>query len=168
MTATYPNWTEREDDIVRALYPDLGARGTMAAMRSEHFIRTEGAIKERAKHLGVKRDRSKIRRRVETAWTEEELDVIKSSFPLGGASMVKAQLDALGYSRTVGAINTRAAILGLRMKNTKRRMTKGGKKVIVNLCMDEVLDSDIIEVLNGQRNRSQYVRELVKRDMAGK
>lgn len=163
---SYPGWSEQEDEMVKALYPDLGARGTTAALRAEHFIRTEGAVKVRAKHLNVKRDRSKIHRVQDDMWTPEELDVIRASYPTGGAEVTKRYLDAMGHNRTIGAINTRAAMMGVKLLNTKRRMTKGGEKVIRNICLDTQLDSDVIEKLDSVRNRSQYVRDLVKADIS--
>ena len=163
---SYPEWSEQEDNMVRTLYPDLGARGTTAALRAEHFIRTEGAVKVRAKYLNVKRDRSKIHRVQDDMWTPQELDVIRASYPTGGAEMVKKYLDALGYTRTIGAINTRANMMGVKLLKTKRRMTKGGDKVVRNICLDTELDVDVIRKLDSVSNRSQYVRDLVKADIS--
>lgn len=156
-----PNWSEREDEIVRTLYPSVGARGCVEAMRSEHFARTEGATKERAKKLKVKRDMGKMTRRSENAWSEEEVEVIKAVFPKGGATAVKSMLDQLGYSRTAGAIATRANILGI--KSERRR--DGGEKKVCNFVVDKELDREIIDKLASQRNRSDYIRRLITDDI---
>jgi len=160
---TYPTWTKEEDAVIRQFYPSNGADGTSKELRSRNYVRTAGAVKERAKHLKVKRDRSLMR--PENAWSEEELAVLRETFPHGGPQAVMETLRELGYSRTSGAISTRAAMLGLRMRNTKRRMTKGGDKVIRNICLDTTLDSEVIAKLDSVRNRSQYVRQLVARDI---
>lgn len=158
-------WSEKENQIIRENYPDLGTKVCAALLRQNGYNRTDAAIKEHAKNIGVRRNMKKITRTVDSAWTEEEIDVLKKEFPKGGAIRVSEVLDALGYTRTVGAINTRAAMLGIRMKNTKRRMTKGGDKRIVNICLDTQLDRDVISRIEEQRNRSAYIRKLVKNDI---
>jgi hypothetical protein len=157
------NWGEREDQIIRETYPSHGVKGCDSALRAESFARTPGAIKERAKNLGVRRDRSKIPH--ENAWSDAELAVLRSVFPEEGAEGTQVALASIGCSRTTGAINTRATMLGLKMRNTKRRMAKGGRKRLVNFVLDEVLDAELITHLDSKRNRSQYIRELVEKDM---
>lgn len=158
-------WTEREDQIIRDNYPDLGTKVCAALLRSEGYSRTDGAVKERAKNIGVKRDMTKITRTVENAWTKEELSVLKSAYPRGGAELVAKTLADMGYHRTVGAVNTRAAIVGVRRADTVRRMERKGKTRLVNICLDTELDADIIAKIDGQRNRSAYIRELVRGDI---
>ncbi len=161
----YPKWSEEEDAMVAALYPDLGAKGTATELKKSHFLRTAAAVKERAKTIGVKRDTKRTPRVMDGAWTDEELAIIADEYPVGGSEHVKKVLGKKGYDRTLGAITTRASMLGLRTKNTKRRMVKGGDKVQINLCMDTVLDREVIDKLNSQRNRSEYVRNLIRKDM---
>lgn len=161
----YPKWSKEEDAMVAALYPDLGAKGTTEELRKSHFLRTAAAVKERAKTLGVKRDTKSTPRIMDGAWSDEELAIITDEYPTGGSERVKKVLSRKGYDRTLGAITTRASMLGLKTKNTKRRMTKGGDKVQINLCMDTVLDKEVIDKLDSQRNRSEYVRSLIRKDM---
>lgn len=158
-------WSETEDAAVREYYPTKGPRGCRAVLRDLGYDRTEGAIKERAKHLKVKRDMSLVRRDVDGAWTDEEISVLRSEFPKGGAERVRTALEGMGYERTAGAISTRAAMLGVKMSNTKRRMERSGDTKLVNICLDTELDSDVIDKLNSQRNRSEYLRNLVRRDI---
>ena len=161
----YPKWTEEEDDAIRLFYPSRGAEGTVKELKSMNYNRTAGAVKEHAKHLGVRRDRRLMEH--DNAWSDEELSVMRREFPLGGAARVKDMLTGMGYDRTIGAINTRASMLGLKKRNKVRRMERGGTKVQINLCMDSVLDNDVIEHLKTKRNRSMYVRDLIARDMIG-
>lgn len=161
---TYPTWTKEEDAIIRQHYPSNGAEETTKELMRMGYVRTYGAVKERAKHLKVRRDRSTMRQ--DNAWSDEELAVMREVFPHGGPNAVMKALLELGYSRTPGAISTRATMLGLKMRNTKRRMTKGGDKVIRNICLDTELDSDVIDKLDSVRNRSDYVRRLVKKDIS--
>lgn len=158
-------WSERENDIIRENYPNFGTRVCCALLRQNGYERTEAAIKEHAKNMGVRRDMTKITRVVESAWTKQELDVLRQEFPNGGGARVAEVLGALGYERTVGAINTRAAMLGIRMKNTKRRMERGGDKMLVHICLDTQLDSRIIDKIKRERNRSAYIRRLIARDI---
>lgn len=159
-------WSEKEDGIIRENYPNLGTRVCAALLEQNGYHRTHAAIKEHAKNLGVRRNMKSITRVSDAAWTQEEIDVLERVFPLGGAVRVQEELARLGRKRTVGAITTRAAMLGVKMRNTKRRMTKGGDKRIINLCFDTTLDKELIAHLDGKRNRSAYVRELVANDMA--
>lgn len=159
----YTKWTEEEDGAIRTFYPSRGAEGTASELASMNYARTANAVKERAKNLGVKRDRSLME--YDNAWTDEELAIISREFPLGGAKRAKAVLAQRGYDRTIGAVITRASMLGVKKRNTVRRMTKGGTKVQINLCMDSVLDEEVIAYLKGKRNRSMYVRDLIEADM---
>lgn len=160
---TYQKWTEEENEAIRLFYPSRGAEGTVKELKSMNYNRTAGAVKERAKHLGVRRDRALMD--YDNAWSDEELSVMRREFPLGGAARVKAMLSGMGYDRTIGAINTRASMLGLKKRNKVRRMERGGRRVQINLCMDSVLDGEVIEHLRTKKNRSMYVRDLIARDM---
>ena len=159
-------WSREEDEIVRELYPTMGARRTAQALASQHYMRTEGATKERAKNLGIKRDMSTMSRMTENAWTDREIEVLRRGYEQGGASGARAALLEMGSDRTIGAINTRAHMLGILTPKGKRRADKGGgEKVIRNICLDKELDGDVIRKLDSVHNRSHYVRELVKRDL---
>lgn len=160
---TYPTWSKEEDEVIRQFYPSRGAKGTSNELRSRNYVRTDGAVKERAKNLGVRRNRKLMR--PDGTWSDEEIAIVMEMFPKGGPQAVLETLRELGYSRTTGAIATRASMLGLRMRNTKRRMTKGGDKVIRNICLDTTLDRDVIERLDSVRNRSDYIRGLVEKDI---
>lgn len=166
--ARYPAWSEKEDTMIRQLYPSCGARLTTQALRAEHLIRTEGAVKERAKTLGVRRDRSTIKYTTEgNWWSDTELDVLRSVFPTEGAEGVRRRLAALGHERTEGAITVRASMMGLKRTETKRRKETVGKTKIVNICLDSELDRGIIEHLGTKDNRSRYIRSLIEADMQG-
>lgn len=154
-------WSEREDQIVREHYPTEGPDGCKTTLLSNGYDRTAGAIKERAKYLKVR----KLRKSVENSWSDDEIDVLRATFPMGGAEGASKALSEIGCTRTIGAITTRAAMLGVRMTNTKRRMDKGGDKKLLNICLDTKLDHDVIDKLQSQRNRSEYVRNLVRKDI---
>lgn len=159
-------WTEEEDNIIRETYPDNGARATKLKLASKHYMRTEGAVKERAKNLKVRRDMSTMRRQAENKWTDEQLRVLKDAYREGGARLAKTELEKIGCVRTIGAINTRAHMLGIVTPKGERRVDRGGgKKLIRNICLDVNLDKDVIKKLDSVRNRSHYVRELVRRDI---
>ena len=158
-------WTEIEDAVIREYYPTKGSKGCEEILRGIGCVRTLGAIKEHAKLLKVKRDKATITRNVEDAWTEPELAILKTYFPKGGTQLVMGELVKNGYHRTSGAIATRAAILGVRVENTKRRMERSGETKLVNICLDTNIDSDVIDKLSRQRNRSEYIRELVRNDI---
>lgn len=160
---THPRWTREEDEAIRVFYPSRGAQGTVRELASMNYARTAGAVKERAKHLGVRRDRRTMKH--DNAWSAEELSVIRREFPLGGAVRVASVLREMGHDRTVGAINTRASMLGLKKEHKVRRMEREGSRVQINLCMDSVIDEEVIAFLKGKRNRSMYVRDLIEADM---
>lgn len=147
-------WTPEETEVVRSLYPEGGAEAVRARLAEMGRERTTAAISSRAHAMGV-------RHQVSGEWSGPELDVLRELYPTGGASAVRDELRRMGKDRTMGAINTRATMLGVKT----RRMERGGVKVIRNICLDTKLDGDVIERLDSVRNRSQYVRDLVRRDM---
>jgi len=157
------DYCEREMEIIRKVYPAYGPGAVADAMRAEGFIRTEESIKVKARSMGVRRDRTKMEH--DGAWNDEELKVIKQYFPLGGAELATEKLVELGYDRTIGAVTTRASMLGIRNRNTKRRMVKKGDRKIVNIILDTKLDKAIIHKLESQRNRSEYIRRLIMEDI---
>jgi len=158
-------WSETEDAAVREYYPTEGAKGCASTLRTLGYVRTDGAVKERAKNLGVRRDRSKMTRNQEGMWTDEEISILRRHFPKGGASEVVKRLAQDGYERTIGAVTTRANMLGLKVTNTKRRMETAGKAKLVNIVLDTKLDAELIRHLDMQRNRSAYIRGLVEKDI---
>lgn len=162
--AHYQSWTQEEDSLIRKYYPSKGAKGTTEELRSRLHVRTPDAVKTRANYLKVRRDRSKIEH--DNAWSEEEIAILRETFPKEGPEGTAKRLRAMGYERTVGSISSRASMLGVRFENTKRRMQKGGDKVIRNICLDVKLDGDVIKRLDSVRNRSEYVRGLVREDLA--
>ena len=160
----YRSWTQEEDSLIRKYYPSMGAKGTTEELRSRLYVRTQDAVKTRANYLKVRRDRSKIEH--DNAWSEMEIAILRETFPTEGAEGTAKRLSDMGYDRTVGSISSRASMLGVRFENTKRRMQKGGEKVVRNICLDMKLDSDVIKRLDSVRNRSEYVRNLVRKDLA--
>ena len=62
--ASPQRWTEREDAIIRAVYPTKGAKAC-----ADMLGRTESACAVRAKRIGVKCTRRRGRHHV---WTKEE------------------------------------------------------------------------------------------------
>lgn len=164
MGDTYPTWTDRESAIVMEHYRDEGVEGCVKALRKEGYRRTGSAVKVQARKLGVKRDRTKMNRRVpDNLWEPEETEILKESYPSGGASLTRRRLADAGYDRTIGAINVRASLMGIKSENPKRR-GRGDTK-LMNICLDTELDSDVISMLDGQRNRSEYLRNLVRKDI---
>jgi hypothetical protein len=158
------DYTDREVQIIKDNYPDYGAKATTEALKAEGYVRSLDSVRMKAKALGVKRDMSK-RHTGENVWSDEELSTLKEFYPIGGTPLVKEKLDSMGCERTEGAITTRAAMVGVKLVNTKRRMTRSGEKRIVNFVLDTTLDREIIERLDSQRNRSDYIRRLVKEDI---
>ena len=161
--ANWNHWTEPEDAIIRDVYPDRGAKATVKALREQHFIRTEGAVKERTRVLGVKRDMRKMTRNAKGKWTQAEIDILRKVYPIEGAKGVRKVLLSMGIDRTIASINVRASMCGV-----MRHRPNGGEKTIRNICLDTKLDVDIIDKLDSVRNRSQYVRELVSKDIGKK
>jgi hypothetical protein len=158
------DYTDREVQIIRATYPDYGAKATVDALKAEGYTRSLDSVRMKAKSLGVKRDMSK-RHTGENVWGDDEIAALEEFYPTGGAQLVKERLSDMGYDRTEGAISTRATMLGIKLVNTKRRMARSGDKRIVNFVLDTRLDAEIIERLDSQRNRSDYIRRLVKEDI---
>lgn len=154
-------WSETEDAAVREYYPTEGAKGCASTLRTLGYVRTDGAVKERAKNLGVRRDRSTMTRNQKGMWTDEEISILRRHFQKGGASGVVEKLAQDGYERTIGAVTTRANMLGL----TKRRMETAGNAKLVNIVLDTKLDAELIRHLDRQRNRSAYIRGLVEKDI---
>lgn len=166
MGGPWNHWSEIEDSAVREYYPTRGAKGCEKILRELGHVRTADAIKVRAMALGVRRDMSTVTRDVDGAWTEPELFILRSVFPTGGAQGVMEKLRESGYERTVGSISTRASILGVKTANSRRRAgLRSGKTKLINICLDTGLDGDVIGHLEKQRNRSEYIRELVRSDM---
>lgn len=160
MAGTPIGYTDREIEIIRDTYPDHGAKATKDALMAEGYDRTIDSVRMKAKDLGVKRDMSK--RHMENVWSDEEISVLRNLYPIGGVPMVEERLRELGYDRTSGAISTRAMMLGV--KSDKRRASSG-EKLIMNIVLNTELDREIIERLNAQRNRSDYIRRLVMADI---
>lgn len=154
-------WTEEEDEIILKHYPTRGAKNTVRILGGKGFQRTYGAVRMRAKFLGV---RAEHRSTCNNAWSKAELDVLREHFGSEGAKGVMLRLRKIGSVRSAGAIAMRASMLGLRRSNTKRRPAKGDT-VIRNFCLDTVLDADLIRRLDSVPNRSRYVRELIMRDI---
>ena len=159
-------WTKEEDAIIREHYPSVGAKGCVEVLGAIGNGRTAGAVKERAKTLRVKRDMSSVERSNDNVWTDDEIAILRDSYPSLGAQGTREALAEIGSDRTAGAITTRAAMLGIRQRNTKRRMERAGETKLVNFCLDTQLDAEIISHLGRQRNRSAYIRGLLERDIA--
>lgn len=157
------NWSKREDEIMREVYPARGAKECGVALMEEGYARTYGAIKERAKNLGIKRTKPRV---YDSSWTDDEIAIVCECYPSLGAVGVQKVLWKNGYERTVAAITTRANMLHLKTTNTRRRMQKAGDTRILNICLDTELDADVIGHLEGQSNRSRYIRDLIRENLA--
>ena len=158
------DYTDREVQIIKDNYPDYGAKATVDALKAEGYVRSLDSVRMKAKSLGVRRDMSKLVRGKDF-WNDEELGVLRELYPIGKAPLVRERLLEMGYDRTEGAISTRAAMVGVKYANTTRRMSRKGSRKIVNVVLDNTLDAEIIERLDSQRNRSDYIRRLVKEDI---
>lgn len=97
-------WTEEEDEIIKTHYPEIGAE--CAKMLSG---RTIGAIKARAKMLGVRLNRSaaNVRQDENKFWTDEEIEILKKNYSVLGAKGCKDLLP----NRSDASIRGKAKVL---------------------------------------------------------
>lgn len=153
-------WSDEENELLARYYPTEGPSGVIRRLAEVGSERTTSAVTSRAKILGVQR----IDRGVEGRWCDEEVEVVKTYYPLGGVAMTERELRRRGYERTRSAINARAQIVGAR-KEPVRRAEKAGDVKVMNFVLDTVLDREIIDKLGSQRNRSDYIRSLIRRDI---
>lgn len=153
-------WTDEESEILASVYPSEGPNGVADALAKAGRVRSISSITSKANIMGVRR----IDRGLEGRWTDEEVEIVKRVFPTSSTAKVREELLRHGYDRTREAINARAQILKIRRAPIKRK-ERVGKIKVVNVVLDTVLDKDVIEHLNGKRNRSEYVRNLVKADI---
>lgn len=154
-------WTDAEDAIVRASYPSLGTGGTLDALREAGYARTPWSVITRAQRLGVARDEALLTNR----WHQHEDDIIRELFPDHSTAEVQRALEDAGSRRTANAVNARAQNLGVR-RGPMRRKATSGKTAMVNFIIDLVYDKDVAEQLAAQRNRSEYLRNLVRADIS--
>ena len=153
-------WTDEESEILANVYPSEGPLGVADALAAIGRVRSISSITSKANVMGVRR----IDRGLEGRWTDEEVEIVKRTFPTSSTAKVREELLRHGYDRTREAINARAQILKIRREPIKRK-ERVGKIKVVNVVLDTVLDRDVIEHLSNKRNRSEYVRNLVKADI---
>lgn len=153
-------WTTKEDQIIREIYPTLGHDAVAKKLHELGYERTYGAIRMRASYLGVQRSERTPPR---DKWTAEEIETIRKYYPIEGATGTAARLRQMGYDRTEGSIRARAAKCEIRQK--RKRI---GKNKTINFCFDTVMDRELIAYLESKHNRSEYLRNLVRKDMMGR
>lgn len=149
-------WTEAEDRLIATYFPVLGREGTQRKLESEGFHRTVGAVKARASNLGVR----KLERKSHTdEWEPREIEILAEVYPTQGARKTSEVLTREGYARTTGSVRVKAFALGIR--NNRRN---GGESKQIGFCVDKELDVDVMERLEQVDNKSEYIRELIRRD----
>lgn len=153
-------WGRTEKAILTEYYPDGGPTEVKERLAELGYERTEAAITSRAKILGVRR----IDRGVEGKWTDAEVEIIRKAYQTCSISQIREELAKHGYDRSESAINARIHILGLKRKPVRRK-EKAGDSKIINFVLDTVLDGQIIDRLAATRNRSEYIRRLIKKDI---
>lgn len=92
-------WTKEEDELLIKLYPSMG----VAIVGKFHGMRSINAIKNRAQQLGI------IHRQVMQGWSEEELDILRSYYPIEGKKIVERL-----PGRTLKTIQVTACRLGIK------------------------------------------------------
>ena len=112
-------------------------------------------------------------------WSKEEDDILREVYPRSAVGGTIEALEKAGHARTVGAVKMRAKLLGVRVdpnrklkkqlkRKSDRRYGPGDRRTIINICLNDELDKDVIRALKSKGNRSQYIRDLVRRDMGRK
>lgn len=152
-------WTETEDKILMDNYSKVGAEAVVDMLADVGIERTQSAVLSRASALGVKRGGN-----VDGRWTDEEVEIVKEFYPIGGVAAVERELLSHGYERSRSAINSRVQIVGAR-KEPVRRTERAGDIKVINFVVDTIVDRDLIEHLGKFRNRSEYLRGLITADM---
>ena len=109
------------------------------------------------------------------AWTKDEDDILRNVYPNESVRGTIEALSKAGHTRTVGAVKMRANLLGVRVnphrklkkqiKRSDRRYGSSDKRTLINICLNDELDEDVIRALRSKPNRSQYIRDLVRRDI---
>lgn len=153
-------WTEAEDQIIRETYPFEGADGTSAALSVAGYDRKPASVKARASVLKVRKLMRKAR---DGQWSGEENEILKSVYPKGGAEMTRRALLSIGSDRSVSSIRVHATVMGISYKRRRE-----GETVVANFCLDSILDAEIIKALDGKKNRSAYIRNLILSDIGKK
>ena len=156
-------WSDEENEIMASTYPSKGLEATKAALAEAGYERTSSSITSHAKNANIRRDESKMDGR----WTNEEIAVVRKLYESCTATEVSERLAQLGYDRTPFAVAARARLLGMERKPIRRKERKGELKV-VNFVLDTELDRDVMDALSASRNRSDYIRRLVRQDIASR
>lgn len=111
-------WTSDEDSLLREHYPNEGVSDALRA----NLGRVNHAIECRVQRLGLHYIGPGRNKR----WTDEELDVLKTRYPLEGAS--KELCSSLGRPRN--SIVGKSRSLGLRVPHeVRRRIQRNGVKL---------------------------------------
>lgn len=106
-------WSKKEDSILFT-NRHLGTKAIMGILKTAGYNRTPQSIYERAKHLGLK-----IKAVRKDGWNAEEVSIIKTIYPIKGATGVKSALKAKGYNRTINSIHSKRTLLGLSVQPEK-------------------------------------------------
>lgn len=154
-------WSESEDAILRKVYPAYGPSAVVDALKEVGSKRTLSAVTSHANNMGVKRDEGSI----ESRWSDEETEIVLTMYQNHTAQQISDVLASKGYDRSLYAVSARARTMGL-SRNPIRRQQRAGEMKVLNIVLDTILDSDVLDALTSKKNRSMYVRELVRRDLA--
>ena len=148
--STHAPWTTEEDGLLREHYPSGGVKATQAA----GVDRTAAAIMFRAKRLNVQRARPhkptpperRAKRNHPHPWTPEEERLLKQHYPTGGTTAVQAA----GVNRSRGAIQFRAATLGVKYVSQAKRAPKRPSATRAGLTENQAEHLHQLARLNGE------------------
>lgn len=162
--AEYNPYTKTEEEVVRAFYPTEGAKGCVARLRELGYVRNSDSVRIKAASLGVRRDRSK--KFPVDSWSEEEISVLRRHYPQLGVKGTRKALSDAGFDRSYVAVRDKAAELGVNGPHYRKKAKGKGDVKLIHVCLDTNFDADIIDEIESQRNRSEYIRSLVRLDMS--
>lgn len=162
--ADHNPYDKTEETVLREYYPTEGAKGCIKRLAELGYRRNGDSVRVKARSLGVKRDRS-VRYPSDGGWSDSELAILRKTYPRGGCPAVRRALEQAGYSRTDGAIRVRATMTGVQGPYSRRKAAGKGDVKLINICLDTNFDQDIIRHIEGKRNRSSYIRGLIRADL---
>lgn len=102
-------WSEAEEDILRAAYPINGVHGAQAVLRWEGYTRALAGITARVYKLGL----NKLNSRKRKAWSEGEVEALIELWPWHDMDEVMYMMRKRGYVRGRSSLRAKATYLGI-------------------------------------------------------
>ncbi len=105
-------WIQKEEQILRRYYHQGGWRIAQQKLLEAGFTRPKYGILEKANKLALK-DTSRC-------WSNQELQILKEAYPIGGRLLVHQTLEASGFNRSLSAIKGKATTLQIKSYHNGR------------------------------------------------